>query len=256
MILPLIIFLVFVFVWYFPVYRKQGNMDRLPKKTVPIAIGVGLIPVFIATILVQFGLGYLLKFLGLTGIPYFAFDAFIIAALVEEMVKFLGAFLIVRKVKPKREVDYALIFGAVGLGFEVLETIICLDNVLVGAERGVFALHIIWQLWMGLYFYRYHQAKQMNDKAAAKKNLTLALLVPIVIHGMHDFLAFVTADKVEKLDINNLANAASAETAVTIWLVVLCTFLIFEIVFQIITYRKALKAARESKLTDQECQAE
>lgn len=250
--MSLVIFLIFIFVWYFPVYKKQGQMNRMSKKTVPLTILIGMIPTFIAIILVQIPLGWLLQALSLPDIPRIAFDSFICAALVEELLKFFTAYLILRKVNPQRKVDYVLIFGAVGLGYEVTETLLGLDSMLAGAFRGVFALHIIWQFWMGMYYWEY------RNTSASGKNLALTFAVPILFHGLNDFLAFTVENKAAGLDLDLLqsvtdVSALTAEqTEFLVWFGVLFLFMIVEIVFQIATFRRAVRTAKESQIAEKE----
>lgn len=250
--MALIIFLIFVLVWYLPVYRRQGKTDRLPRRTVPISILGGLIPGFLVIILLQLGLGYAVKPIKLSGIPSAAFESFISAALIEEGVKFLTGYLIVSKAKPKRKVDHALIFGAVGLGYEVTETCLMLDSPISGVFRGVFALHIIWQLWMGLYYFEYSRAKQRNDMPSARKELALALFVPFFMHGMNDFVIFVFESRQSAVDLEHFGTGSltAGETAFLVWAAATFLFLIAEIVFQIVTFRKALRASGESRAAD------
>lgn len=247
--LSLVIFLIFVFVWYFPVWRRQGKTDRLPRWTILKAILLGLIPGFLAIILLQIAAGYLEKALALSGAAYRASDSYISAALVEECVKFLGAWLILRKAAPKRKVDYALIFGAVGLGYEVTETALGLSGSLLGGViRGVFALHIIWQLWMGLYYYEYRRSKLAGDEKGKRKNFLLAFGVPVLLHGTNDFLAFMAEDS---FNLAQAAGESGAEmTVYAVWIGLLIFFMLAQLVFQIITFKKALRAAEESRKLD------
>lgn len=253
--MPLIIFLIFVFVWYFPVYCGQGKTERLSHRTVPIAILTGMIPVFAVVLLIQIGLGRFYKLISVSGMLYTALDAFVSAALVEEFVKFVAGYLIVRKTKPQRGVDYVLIFGAVGLGYEVTETLLQLDSVIAGIVRGVFALHIIWQFWMGLYYWKFRDAKRLSDSKSAVKNITLAFVVPIVLHGMNDFLLFVIQEKMKAGDSVITENVSGMETVIDeesmlLWVGALLLFMVIEIVFQIVTFRKALREARKSRASD------
>ena len=255
-VLFVLIFIAFDFVWYFPVYRRQGLTDRLPRRTVPVSILVGLIPVFLASIFVQFGGGFLRRAIPFSEVANLALDSYFDAALVEELMKFLGAYLIVRKVCPKRKVDYVLIFGAVGLGFEVTESLLLMDSAIAALGRGVFALHIIWQFFMGMFFWEYRQAKQLGDRHGVRKNLCLAFGVPIVLHGTNDFLAFMAERALNTLDAAapetlEAVEALAPETeAAGVWMLLLLIFLVVQIVFQIVTFKMALKTAKESRRLD------
>ena len=254
--MSLVVFLIFIFVWYFPIWRRQGQTGRLPRRTIAESIAAGLIPGFLAIIILQILFGFLLRALPLTGAAYSAVDAYISAALIEESVKFLAAYLIIRKVQPTRKVDYVLIFGAVGLGYEVTETLLLLDSVVSGFFRGVFAQHIIWQLWMGMFFWEYMQAKRDQNPAGCRRNLFLSLAVPFFLHGTNDFLAFMVEKGLKNVEPGALENF-SAQQVVTPdleaagwWFLALLVFMILQIIFQIVTFRMALKTAADSRKMD------
>ena len=255
--IALVVFIAFVFVWYFPVWLRQGMKNRLPKGTVFKSIALGFVPGFLAIIVFQILFGYAERKLNLSGTAYYAVDSFICAALTEELIKFFAARLIIRKVEPKRKVDYALVFGAVGLGYEAVETFLGLDSVWAGIIRGVFALHIIWQLWMGLFYWEYRQAKERGDRAGVKKNLALVFLVPIFFHGMNDFLAFMAEDRLQAMNAAALpenfmtgTSLAPEAEAAAVWFLILFGFMIVQLVYQIVTFRMALKTAKQSRAAD------
>ena len=251
--MPLLLFVIFIFVWYFPIWKRQGKKEKLPRFTIAKAIGTGMIPGFLVIILFQVVLGYLQKALALPVAWDSAFSSFIGAALVEETVKFLGAWLIIRKVKPVRKVDYVLIFGAVGLGYEVTETLLLLDSVIAGVARGIFAQHIIWQLWMGMFYWEYCRAKENNDREACRKNLVSAFFVPFVLHGINDFVAFMAENAMKGMDNGMLENMQAAGVmtpeleSAAVWVAVMLLFMVFEFVFQILCFKKALKVAKQSR---------
>ena len=258
--MALIIFLIFIFVWYFPVWRRQGQADRLPRRTIPKAIVCGAIPAFVIIIVLQVLFGFVRRALPVSERVSQALEAYIGAALVEECVKFFTAYLIIRRIEPKRKVDYVLIFGAVGMGYELTESIIQLDSVLTGIMRGVFSLHIIWQFWMGMFFWEYRQAKQRGDRRGKCVNFILAFAVPILLHGTNDFLAFVNSDLLTKntdailnADIGNLSPEAEM---VGEWFFALLVFVIIQTIFQFVTFGMALKTAKQSRQADEEARAE
>lgn len=254
--MPLLIFTIFIFVWYFPVWKRQGTEERLPRWTIAKSIAVGMVPVFLVIILLQVAFGFLQRALPLSPVAFTASDSYLSAALVEETVKFLGAYLVIRKVCPKRKVDYVLIFGAVGLGYEVTETLLLLDSVIAGLGRGIFALHIIWQFWMGMFYWEYRQAKLRGDRNAARKNLLLAFLIPVILHGTNDFLAFMAEKGFSAVDpamlenFSGVADLSPELEAAGWWTAALLLFMAVEIVFQIITFRMALRTAKESRNTE------
>lgn len=246
MLLPIITFTIFVFVWYFPVWYNQRKTNMLPKRTILKSVLVGMIPCAISILLIQIGLGFVVRSIKLQGLWLDAEEAYITAALVEECVKFFGAYLIIKKLKPSRKVDYVLIFGGVGLGYEIFETLLQLDSVLAGMIRGVFALHVIWQLWMGMFYWEYVQAKKSGNTAAKTKNFLLAFGVPIFLHGTNDFLLFVAEKFIGNPDaVQSMGNEDG-------WITAFIVFMALQIAFQIYTTKLAVKISKDSNETDME----
>lgn len=251
--MPLIVFTFFIFVWYVPVWLRQEKSKRLSFLTFLKSVLIGMFPVFIVALIFQILLGKARQALGLPYVADKAYNSYLEAALTEELFKFLAAYLIIRKHAPQQKSDYVLIFGAVGLGFEITETLMELENILVGVVRGIFALHIIWQFWMGLYYWKYRQAKEAGNSKSARKNLICSLFVPFILHGTNDFLSFIGADQVQFIDEALPEGIAAAENLPIRlenpenWLVALLIFIIIQFVFQIVTYVKALKASNETR---------
>lgn len=236
MIFPLLVFIIFIFVWYFPVWRRQGE-PRMSGKTFCASAFLGGVPVFLLCFFLQVGLD-VLQGRTIAPLPNIIEDSYIGGGLIEEALKFLAAYIVIRKTEPESKAGYALVFGAVGLGYEAMESLFLIDSVLAGVERGVFALHIIWQFWMGLYFWEYRQAKLAGSAGAARKNLCLAFAVPVFLHGTNDFLAFMAENELAAMD-------AAADSPAP-WSGALLPFIAVLLVFQVITFRKTLRAAMES----------
>lgn len=228
------IFAAFTCVWYVLPYRKQGENNRQPGKVYIKAILLGLIPAAITLLALQILVGFPMRAMHLTEVTHALVDSIVSAAIIEEGVKFFFAWLVVRKLKDLRKIDYALIFGAVGLGYEIIESIALIDSVVGGILRGVFASHIFWQYWMGLYFFEYLKAKDEGDSRRKKKNLLIIFLVPILLHAFNDFTAFA-------LDFNG------SDTQLGLAVLGLILSMILIIIFTIITYRMVLREAKKSR---------
>ena len=246
--MPLIIFVAFIFVWYFPVWARQGKGNRLPVRPILRSVLAGMFPVFFAALIIQILLGNLYRALSVPYLMNKALSSYVDVALVEEGFKFLGAYLIIRKLDPQRKSDYILIFGAVGLGFEITETLLELDSPLAGAVRGMFAMHIIWEFWMGSFFWEYRQRRKPGF-------LLLSLAVPFVLHGTNDFLCFVGLDQLPFLDeelpagLNAAKDLSARMNHPEDWILALALFMILQLAFQIYTYCMALRASRETRET-------
>ena len=123
---------------------------------------------------------------GAVGMQVFnaAFGAFVIAALCEEVFKFLAMVLASKRRGTIRNLFDAVLCGAiVGLGFEILEDIIyAVDAVSVVATvvRALTPFHFLFGALMG---YFYGKAKMTGKKGY----YVPALLIPILVHGLYDF---------------------------------------------------------------------
>ena len=124
---------------------------------------------------------------------YLAIDNFLIVALVEEG----GKHFVMKHMTWKNEAfNYrfdGVVYGATAsLGFAAFENILYVLNYgdSLAPTRAVTAipLHCIAGVFMGHY---YGQAKYMKDSGNEKKAsyyMTLSLIVPILIHGLYDYL--------------------------------------------------------------------
>ena len=233
-----VIFFVFIFVWYFPAYVRQGKIGKPAGKHYILAILFGALPVMLAALILQIALTRLYRVLGVpSGTLHYALESFISAAAVEELLKFFFAWLIIRKVRPERQIDYALLFGAVGMGFEITESLMGMDSVLAAVIRGVFAYHILWQFWMGLYYRKYRQAREAENASGKVKYFILTFLVPTLLHGINDFIAFMAE---AAMDANN-------ENAMAFWTLGYIVYILFSIVYLIFTMRNIRRAVSESR---------
>ena len=149
-----------------------------------------LIPAAAVLFACQFALGYLFKYIGVQEgtILLSALRAFIMYGVIEELTKYGFARLSFRKCEKLKKIDLMVLFGLVGMGYEVIETLI-IGNIIAGSIRGFFLAHVMYQFIMGHYFFESLYAKNNSDAAKAKKCFFLALFIPIIIHGTNDFLA-------------------------------------------------------------------
>lgn len=230
-----ILLIILSLIWYFPVYRRQGEVDRLPLRVCLKAIFVGMVPVFLCSILVQGLMGFIPGRNALPQLAKLAVSAFIEAGLVEELAKFTGAYLILKKVQPTRKLDYVLIFGGVGLGFHLTESLMGTsgDGVLLTAVRAVLVLHLLWQYWMAMEYFEYRKGVNAGDKRLLRRTL----LFPILFHGLNDFLAFACSEAVlsESQEL-----AAAAFLLFVVWMVVI-------IVYMVYIMRRVKRVVKESR---------
>ena len=133
------------------------------------------------------------------GVTMLIIEMFVVAALVEEGMKLLGAIPGLKIFKPDTPMDYVLMIGASGLGFAFSETCIDLWNsstsllmeLYAVLLRGIYPFHLHTQFIMGIFL-----AYALINKAKGKKGARTwcyigMIVVPLVIHALHDFVAFV-----------------------------------------------------------------
>lgn len=189
-ILGTLIVVVLSLCWYMPVYKKAAGPDRVDKKTLRNTFFVGLVPTFIVAFFIQMGIAFIYNHVGLEegSAVRVIITAFVSYALVEESAKMFFGSIMVKRLKEVNAKNYILVFGMIGIGFEIFESMMLVGMAgIIGAIlRGVLALHVICQIWMGGYCYRAYKCKENADRAGYRKNMILALLIPVLVHGFHD----------------------------------------------------------------------
>lgn len=236
--IPVIYFLC-ALCWFIPVYRRQGQDEKLHKKWC-IAAGLsGAVPAFIVAVAVQIGAGFCFKIFGTPHAAMRVIEAFGAAAFTEELLKLFCAMLIIRLAKPSRKIDYVLIFGAAGLGFSVTESLggmLTGESVIAAIVTAVTAYHVNWQYWMGMFFYDYRQLKSSGNNSGAAGKLLVAIGVPVLMHGINDWLVFALEDYVKDVESTFEVLILMAMILWTVWM----------IIYAVITLRKALRIAKDS----------
>lgn len=122
--------------------------------------------------------------------------AFFEAAIPEELIKFLFLWLLLRKNRYYDEYFDGIVYAAtIGLGFAAFENIFyLLQNietwVSVGIIRAIVSIpgHFMFAITMG-YFYA---KASFGDQTQKKRNLTLAIVVPILLHAAFDATLLVS----------------------------------------------------------------
>ena len=122
--------------------------------------------------------------------------AFFEAAIPEELIKFLFLWLLLRKNRYYDEYFDGIVYAAtIGLGFAAFENIFyLLQNietwVSVGILRAIVSIpgHFMFAITMG-YFYA---KATFGDQTQKKRNLALAIVVPILLHAAFDATLMVS----------------------------------------------------------------
>ncbi len=127
------------------------------------------------------------------GLPRFAsagWQAFVVAAFSEETFKYIALYLLIWKSAEFNEKFDGIVYAVyVSLGFAAVENILYVTGggIETGISRAITAVpaHAIFGITMGFYFgmARFYE---MESAALRRK----ALLYPILLHGIYDFILF------------------------------------------------------------------
>jgi len=120
------------------------------------------------------------------------YNAFVCAALPEEAMKLCMLGIIANRCKHFDEYFDGIVYAVcIGMGFAGFENILYLfdeeDWLIMGISRSLLAVpaHYFFAIIMGTFFALSH-----FDKRNQKLYKSMALLVPMVAHGLYDFLCF------------------------------------------------------------------
>lgn len=236
-----IIFFIFCVLWYLRPVLTQGKENSLPAKTYITTILFSTIPAMAMILALQIGFGWLLKWIGVdTHANYFwmAVKDFILAGCFEEFIKYFCGNKFLSKLENPRRVDFILIMGAAGLGYEIIESLMLVSSPIAGIMRGVACLHIMWQYMMGEYLYRAYVAKREGNESEAKKNTFKAFFYPIILHGLNDYFVSIVT-------LFSPNGDAPSETSLIVIGVCVLLLVATIIVSTVWGYRYAMSAARE-----------
>ena len=185
----------FVLIYY--IYRKD-KYQREPVRQLLKAFGYGILSVFV--VLWLFGPAISLVTIPEPSTVFGAFwNAFLTAGIPEELAKLLCLWLFLRKNPYFDEYIDGIVYAVcVGMGFAAFENIGYLfSNVEawreIGLLRAILSIpgHFFFAVTMG-YFY---SKAVFGDSSRRVLNFALALLVPVLLHGLFDAL-LMTSDAV------------------------------------------------------------
>lgn len=155
------------------------------------ATGLGIVAGF-AVILI--GL-FVLKPIEINSFLTAFYDAFVTAALPEEAMKLCMLSIIANRCKHFDEYFDGIVYAVcIGMGFAGFENILYLfgedEWLVMGISRALLSVpaHYFFAVIMGTFF-----ALSFFDKRNQKLYKFMALLVPVVSHGLYDFLCFSIA---------------------------------------------------------------
>jgi len=116
------------------------------------------------------------------------YNAFVVAAFTEESLKFIALYLLIWKSKEFNEKFDGIVYAVfVSLGFAMVENIMYVTSNGMGnaITRAITAVpaHAIFGVVMG-----YHLSFAKFSLFYKKRNMAYALLIPIGLHGVYDFI--------------------------------------------------------------------
>lgn len=175
--------------WYI---RKKDRIEQEPMPLVLSLLGLGAATVISALILETVG-GWITSALPVPNTVYLILEYFIVVAGSEELGKFVVMKLRTWK-SPEFNYTYDAIVYAVAasLGFAALENIMYVftnGGFSTAILRALTAVpgHAVFGVFMGVHYGLAKRANARGDKGTETRELFLAYLVPVLIHGFYDF---------------------------------------------------------------------
>ena len=170
--------------------------DRYEKEPLNVLLKFFILGVLVSgfSIIIE---KFLVDISNFSGYSYIFYMSFIVAALTEEGIKALILIPVLLKEKHFNEKLDGIIYSVfLSLGFATIENIIYLffEDINfayeVGLTRAIISIpaHIIFAINMGYYVSKY----RFNNKNTQKKQYIIrAILVPVLIHGLFDFILMI-----------------------------------------------------------------
>ena len=170
------------------------NLDRFDKEPIKLLAKVMLFGALV-TIPVIF-VERILQLLPIFGVPGAFYRAFIVAALTEEVFKrFIVKKFAYNHPAFNEPLDGIVYCVFVALGFAAFENIMYVFSYQstspnIALYRGLLSVpaHTLFGISMGYYL---SLAKYTQDFVKKKKYMTLSIVIPVLFHGMYDFILFV-----------------------------------------------------------------
>lgn len=173
---PIVLILLYIY--------KRDKYEKEPMGLLLRCLGIGAI-ITLPILLIEIGIGAIASFEDKIADAFY--QGFVVAAFTEEMFKFLAFLLIVWRNRNFNELFDGIIYAVfISLGFAAVENILYVigHGGGVGVLRAFTAVpaHALFGITMGFYF----GLARFNPEKF-KKYLWLAILVPILLHGLYDF---------------------------------------------------------------------
>ncbi|RLD59878.1 MAG: PrsW family intramembrane metalloprotease [Bacteroidetes bacterium] len=174
---PILIILVYVYV-----------RDKYEKEPIGLLIKTLVVGAFTVIPIIFVEKALQARGASLTGYSSVAYTAFVVAAFSEEVFKFIALYFLIWKRKEFNEKFDGIVYAVfISLGFAAVENVMYVFQYghATGIARALTAVpgHALFGVAMGYYF----GMAKLSPKNKTK-NFLLALIVPIGLHGLYDFI--------------------------------------------------------------------
>lgn len=192
-VIPAVILLVYIY--------KKDRVEKEPAKLLWKCFFFGVLSTLAAIGLEEIGEELFESDLVYGSIEYAFVDGVIVTALAEELCKYLALKLKTWRSKELNCTFDGIVYSVfVAMGFAAFENIFyVLDGGIGDAILRMFTAvpgHACDGVAMGYFYSRAKKAQLEGNKPLMRKNRLLALLVPIVLHGLYDALLSMESDVV------------------------------------------------------------
>ncbi len=177
------------------VYKK--DTEKEPVSVLLKCFGMGIL-IVVPIIVMELALSAVFEALFPPGKAFNFLNAFVVAAFSEELFKFLALLYVLRKTHYFDQHYDGIVYAVfVSMGFAMVENVgyVMEGGLGVAALRAVLSLpaHAFFGVFMGYFISLAYLGRPEHRNV----NMRLALLVPIIIHGLYDYLIFEKASSAD-----------------------------------------------------------
>lgn len=170
------------------IYKR--DTEKEPFSLLAACLMLGFI-ITVPILIIEIFFSFIIDSSGAYGSTHSFLKAFLMAGFTEELFKFLALVLIMRLTKYFDQHYDGIVYAVfVSLGFAMIENIMyVMDHGYgIAAVRAILSVpaHAFFAVFMG-YFLSLAFLGKPQDR---KRNITLSLVVPVILHGLFDFFLF------------------------------------------------------------------
>lgn len=168
---------------------KMDRYSSEPKSVLLKAYFLGILTVMPALILEKFLLLFLKMGISTESIWFAFIDAFVVAGLIEEGMKFVIIYVFLLKHKEFNEMIDGIVYAVlISLGFATIENLMysLTGGMEVAVARAVTSVpaHIVFGILMGYYL----GVGKFITPTINRKLLLIGFILPVLLHGFYDFI--------------------------------------------------------------------